>query len=190
MSEFVPVRIADARPVAGFRPARQPAPEPVAVLVPEPEPEENPFDVGYRQGRSDAVQSFADERAQYRALIAACEALQPEPSEALAMLIAESVELLVRATIGEVSIDAATLSDRARRAAALVGEVDSARLLHLNPEDLALVGADMIPLAVVADAGITRGSIRIEHSTGWIEDGVALHLDALREQLGLKERSE
>ena len=123
-------------------------------------------------------------------MISASEAFEPEPSEALALLIAESVELLVRLTVGEVLIDKVTLLARAKRAAALVSELDSAQLLHLHPDDLALVGTDSLPLPVVANPSMTRGSLRIEHPTGWIEDGVAVRLDALREQLGLKEPGE
>lgn len=192
MSELVPVRIADARPVAGFRVLRRGKPEPIAVPQPamRNEPPEDPFEEGYRRGQKDAEQSFAKERARFRAVIAACDAFQPEPSEALALLIAESVEMLVRVTVGDVSIDSATLLSRAQRAAALAGDVDATRLLHLHPDDLALVGQDNLPLAAVADASITPGSLRIDHPTGSIEDGVAVHLEALREQLGLKEQAE
>ena len=190
MSELISVRIADARPVAGFRPLRRALASEVAAPSPDAPPAVHPFDEGYREGQSDAEQSFAAERARYRELIAASEAFQPEPSEALALLIAESVELLVRVTVGEVAIDSATLISRARRAAALVSDLDSARLLHLNPDDLAILDAESLPLPVIADASITPGSLRIEHPTGWIEDGVAVRLDALREQLGLKEHAE
>jgi flagellar assembly protein FliH len=192
MSELVALRIADVRPASGFRPLLRPIQDqrPASVQVDEGKTAQNQFDEGYRLGQQDAGNSFAEERARYRALISACEALQPEPSEALALLIAESVELLVRMTVGEVEIDRDTLLSRARRAAALAGDLDGARLLHIHPDDLALVGAKSLPLAVVADASIPRGSLRVEHPAGSIEDGVAVHLEALREQLGLKDHAE
>jgi len=35
-----------------------------------------------------------------------------------------------------------------------------------------------------------NGSVRVEDSAGWVEDGVATHLERLREQLGLKAQVE
>lgn len=189
MSELQPLRVADLRPVPGFRPLRRPpVSEPAAA---EPSPMESnapdPFVEGYRKGQNECEQGFAAERERYRALIAACEAFQPEPSEPLALLIAETVEMLVRVTVGEVSVDKARLLERARIAAELVSELDGTRLIHLNPADCALVEPGSLSLTIVADPNITPGSLRIEHAAGWIEDGVEVHLDALREQLGLKE---
>lgn len=190
MSELIAVPIAKARPIAGFRPLRRALPGETAAAVPECQAATDPFDEGYRKGHCDAEETFAAERARYRALLAASEAFQPEPSEPLALLIAESVEMLVRHTVGDVAIDGATLIARAKRAAALVSELDSAQLLHVHPDDLPLLDDDSLPLPVVADPSITRGSLRVEHATGWIEDGVAVRLDALREQLGLREQAE
>ena len=190
MSDLTPVRVADVRTVAGFRPLRAEAVEPVTAPVAEQEPAESLFDQGYRVGRLDAEQAFSGERARFHELIAACEAIQPESSEILALLIAESVEMLVRATVGEVPVDVDTLLVRARSAASLIADVDGERLIRLHPDDLALINADDLPLPATADPALVPGSLRIEHATGWIEDGVAVRLDALREQLGLKERGE
>jgi flagellar assembly protein FliH len=187
MSELLPVRIVDARPESGFRPywATQPRQATNPELIEEAG--DDPYEKGYRQGQADAEQAFSDERQRIVALLAACEAFQPEPSEELALLIAETVDGLVRLTVGEVEIDAALLLERARRAAALVAVADSDRRLHLNPDDLALLDAGALPLSAVPDPGLSRGSLRIEDSAGWVEDGVSIHLDALREQLGLGE---
>lgn len=182
MSELVPVRVMDARPAAGFRPLWAATPP----IAPEPaEPVEDPFAAGYGKGLAEARQAFSAEREQTLALLRACEALQPEPSEELALLIAETVDGLVRMTVGEVEIDGALLLERARRAAALVALADAERTMHLHPDDLALLDPSDLPIAAVADLGVPRGSLRIEDSSGWVEDGVSVHLDALREQLGL-----
>jgi flagellar biosynthesis/type III secretory pathway protein FliH len=189
MSELQPLRVADIRLDPGFRPLRRPpVNEPQAAEQPSIAANAaDPFDEGYRQGQSDCEQAFAAERERYRTLIAACEAFQPEPSEPLALFIAETVEILVRTTVGEVSVDKARLIERARIVADLVSELDGTRLIHLNPADCTLIEPCSLPLAVVADTSVTPGSLRIEHAAGWIEDGVEVHLDALREQLGLKE---
>ena len=190
MSELLSVRIADARPAGGFRPMwLGPCTE---VIAPEPLPEavEDPFGEGYRQGLAEAELAHSEERERMTALLAACEALQPEPSEELALLIAQTVDGLVRRTVGEVEIDAALLLERSRRAAALVAVADGARTLRLHPEDLALLDPAALPVAAIGDPGMSRGSLRIEDSAGWVEDGVSVHLDGLREQLGLDGASE
>lgn len=189
MSKLAAIRIMDLRPAPGFRPLRHAAREEVAAADPSlwADDDKNSFEEGYRLGRADADEAFAAERARYRSLIAACECFQPEPSEALALLIAESVEKLVRVTVGEVAIDGEKLIARAKGAAALVAESEGARVIYLNPDDVALVGTQALSLEIVADETLTRGSLRLEHPTGWIEDGVEVHLNALREQLGLKE---
>ena len=190
MSELVAVRPSDARSSGGFRPRVAAGVSQTAVAEPVIEPGSDPFEQGYRQGLADAGQAFAEERNRLIALLAACEALRPEPSEGLALHIAEAVETLVRLIAGEVSIDAGLLAERARVAAKMVAEADGARALHLNPDDLALIDTATLPLPVVGDPSISRGSLRVEDCAGWVEDGVAERLQLLREQLGLKERAE
>lgn len=189
MSEQMAIRVADARPLAGFRPFWGSVAQ-MAVPGPLPEGAMDPYADGYAQGVRDAEQAFAAERARTAELLAACGALRPEPSEELALLIAETVDRLVRITVGEVAIDQTLLNGRARRAAALVAEADAARTLHVHPEDLALIETAALPLALVGDPGLPRGTVRIENSTGWVEDGVSIHLETLREQLGLREGAE
>lgn len=185
MSELLSVRIADARPAAGFRPTWLGLRSDIATPEPIRQPIEDPFDEGYRQGFAEAELAYSEERKRMTALLAACEALQAEPSEELALLIAETVDGLVRLTVGEVEIDAALLLERSRRAAAVVAVADGARTLRLHPEDLALIEPDALPITAIGDPAIGRGSLRIEDSAGWVEDGVSVHLEALREQLGL-----
>jgi flagellar assembly protein FliH len=186
MSEFQAVRLAEARPLAGFRPLLRHAAASAAVAALPAASADDSFALGYQQGLADAEQLFAGEREQFATLVAACEALQPGPSEELALLIAETVERLVRLTAGELAVDTNLLLMRARRAAGLIAEAERAATLRLHPEDLALLDPSVLPLPVVADPNLSRGSLRIEDSTGWVEDGVATHLEALREQLGLE----
>ena len=118
------------------------------------------------------------------ALVAGAEALQDEPSEELAQLIAETVERLVRQIVEAAPIEAAWLRTQAETAAALVAEADKARTLWVNPADAALLVDAAITLPIEADATMTRGTVRIETSTGWIEHGRAVYLDELCVALG------
>jgi flagellar assembly protein FliH len=187
MSDCTPVRITDAKPVPGFRRRGEEALSARASAGPIEETPEDSYALGYGEGSRDAEQRFEAERSRLNALIAACETLQPEPSEELALLIAHTVEVLVGITVGETKIDRDKLLARARSAAALIADANSARTLHLNPDDIGLIDSASLPLVVVADPSLAPGTVRVDDSKGWIEDGVAIHLDALREQLGLKE---
>ncbi|HET6942124.1 MAG TPA: FliH/SctL family protein [Sphingomicrobium sp.] len=192
MSELSPIRLAEARPMAGFRPIVRSGPGPAAPVLtqPAPQPIEDPFEQGYRKGLEDAEAAIEAERSQLLAVVASLEALQSEPSEELALLIAETVHGLVRLIAGEVAVDPELLVARARSAAAIVAEADGARTLHLHPQDIALLDVAALPLVVIPDPELERGSVRVEDSAGWVEDGVATHLDRLREQLGLKAQAE
>ncbi len=141
----------------------------------------------FESGFKEAEAKFEAERKELQNLIASAQALQPEPSDELAVLIAETVAGLVSKIVGDAPIDGKWLVERARSAAALVGECDKARTLFIHPEDMICLKGAELPLAVETDPNAPRGSIRIDCSAGWIESGTALYLDALRVELGLQE---
>ncbi len=142
---------------------------------------------GVADGQDLAATAFAVERQQLAALVTAAQALQPEPSEELAQLIAEAVVRLVTQIVADAPIDAAWLKAQAARAAEVVADCDAARTLWLHPDDIALLGGTQMPLPVQADQTAARGSIRIECSAGWIEHGRSIYLDALRSALALED---
>lgn len=172
----------------GFRPLHFGAPHAVEAPPVEAEPvvetADDPFALGLIEGQRLAEAAFAVERQQLLALIAGAEALQDEPSEELAQLIAETVERLVRQIVAEAPIDAEWLQTQADIAATMVAEADKARTLWVNPADAALLMDAAIALPVEADASMTRGTVRIETSAGWIEHGRAVYLGELRAALG------
>ena len=173
----------------GFRPLHF-GTSPTADMVPvEPansasETIDDPFAMGLAEGQRLAEAAFAVERRQLLALVAGAEALQDEPSEELAQLIAETVERLVRQIVGQAPIDAEWLQAQADIAAAMVAEADKARTLWVNPADAALLVDAAITLPIEADPTMTRGTVRIETSAGWIEHGRAVYLNELRAALG------
>ncbi|MGN6691799.1 MAG: FliH/SctL family protein [Sphingopyxis sp.] len=173
----------------GFRPLHF-GPPPAAEMVPveappvEAEAADDPFARGLAEGQRLAEAAFAVEREQLLALVAGAEALQDEPSEELAQLIAETVERLVRQIVGQAPIDAEWLQAQADIAAAMVAEADKARTLWVNPADAALLVDAAIALPIEADPSMTRGTVRVETSAGWIEHGRAVYLNELRAALG------
>src|SRR3546814_14963876 len=92
--------------------------------LPEAKPWEDPFARGLAEGMRHVEAAFVAERHRLLALIAATEALQDEPSEELAELIAETVERLVRQIVATAPIDAAWLMEQAETAATMVAACD------------------------------------------------------------------
>lgn len=185
------IRVSDARiNDVGFRPmsstpsSASSAPIATPALTVDVPAEPDRYETGYQVGLRDGAASFAAERAALQRLITSAAALQSEPSDELAALISETVLRLVNQIVGDVAVDPNWLTDRARRAAALIGECDNARTMAVHPDDFALLDGANFPLSLVADTELPRGSIRIGCSAGWIEAGTALYLDTLRAELG------
>lgn len=141
------------------------------------------FAEGFEEGRRAVEEMVADERAAMARLIQSLETLKPEPSQGLAMLLAETVERLVHQIMGEVTIDRGTLHARTLEAAALISE-DAANLrLRLHPDDLALLHGMDLPVPAYADPHLARGTVMLESDEGWIEDGPEARLEKLRAAL-------
>lgn len=138
---------------------------------------------GYEEARRTVEQELAAERDAVARLAESLDVLQPEPGNALALLLAETVDRLVRGIVGEVEIDATLLLSRARVAAALVGENVAPSKLRVHPDDVAVLEAARIPVPVAGDPSLPRGTIRLETGHGWIEDGPAVRLERLRAEL-------
>ena len=179
------VRVTDAQPRhTGFRPMF--ADGDLSPSAQTEMPDADPYMRGFEEGQQVAATAFAIERAALIKLIASADALVPEPSEELAVLIGEAVERLVSEIVGKAAVDRDWLTLQAKRAASLVAECDAARTMWLHPADIELIDSTAIDLTIMADPSAERGSIRIDCSAGWIEHGTALYLEELRTELGLK----
>jgi len=142
-------------------------------------------------GAGWACYAVPDERAAMVQLAASLEVLKPQPSQALAMLLSETVERLVRQIMGTVEVDRETLIERCERAAELIGDEAGPMRLRLHPDDLELLADAPIDTPLVGDHGLLRGTIRLETDEGWIEDGPEARLERLRaalDQMGLAAR--
>jgi flagellar assembly protein FliH len=181
------IRVTDARlHQSGFHPMLAAV---ATVDARDDAPATDPYTLGFEEGQQMAAAAFEIERAALMKLIGGADALRPEPSEELAVLIGEAVERLVSKIIGNASIDRDWLNLHAKRAADMVAECDAARTMWVHPDDLPLIDSNIISLTLMPDPLAERGSIRIDCSTGWIEHGTALYLDELRTELGLDRQS-
>lgn len=185
---FAPVSLVDAMARSGgFRPLSFAPTAHAAHEEPESPVEadlDDPFALGLAEGQRLAEAAFVAERHQLLALLAGAEALQDEPSEELAQLIAETVGRLVRQIVATAPIDADWLQAQAETAAAMVADADKARTLWVHPDDAALLADCPLTLAIESDPAMMRGTVRLETSTGWIEHGRAVYLEELRAALG------
>jgi flagellar assembly protein FliH len=167
---------------AGFKPWRESA-EPDADAVPAAEPDADPYGTGFEDGCRAAEQALADERAAIARLAESLDVLRPEPTNALAILLAETVERLVRQIVGQVEMDSALLVARAEAAAALIGNETAPARLRVHPDDLQFFIGARIPVEIMADSHVERGGLKLETGQGWIEDGPSVRLDRLRAEL-------
>lgn len=197
-SELRPARplwldhFANASKPAQFTPSalrgeHQPEPEIEETGEPEPvvEADEPAIDVdalaqAFEEGRRSAEMVLEDEKAALAKLTESLEALRPEPHAALAALLAETVDRLVRQIVGSVAIDADLLAARARDAAALIGDELEPAALYVHPDDLPLLDSASLPVELAGDPALSRGSVKLECASGWIEDGPAVRLERLR----------
>lgn len=145
--------------------------------------EEIAFARGVAEGRRTVEAEFAAERDALVQLAESLQTLKPEPTLPLAMLLAETVDRLVKEVAGEVEIDGLTLLARAKAAAALIGEATQPARLKAHPDDAALLAEAALDVALEADASLPRGTVMIETADGWIEDGPIIRLERLRTEL-------
>jgi flagellar assembly protein FliH len=146
-------------------------------------PPSDPYQLGIEEGRRTAALEYAAERDAIARLAESLEVLRPEPTNALALLLAEAVDRLVRQVIGEVEIDPMLLLERAKAAAALVGENTAPSRLRAHPQDAEMLAQARLDIPVEADPLLMRGAIVLETGNGWIEDGPAVRLERLRAEL-------
>ncbi len=141
------------------------------------------YEQGLAEGRRTVEAEFAAERDALGRLVGALEALKPEPTNALALLLAETVDRLVREVVGEVEIDANRLIARAKAAAELIGENVEPSKLRAHPDDLPYLQPAELDIALQADPSLPRGTLILETGHGWIEDGPEARLERLRAAL-------
>ena len=141
------------------------------------------FAQGFEQGRRSVELEFESEREALARLTEALDVLRPQETNALALMLAETVDRLVRQVVGQVEVDGALLTARAQAAAAMIGQETDAARLRLNPADLPLIEGARIPVEMIADETIERGGLLLETGQGWIEDGPSVRLDRLRAEL-------
>lgn len=180
-TEGAPGWIALLEEGAGFREAL-PFGEPEVAAPPErSEPLPNlaaqagarAFADGEAAGRAAAQAEAAEHTARQRALRLNFRNLDEAALGLLAEDLAATVTALAQGVLGEAAIDCEGLLARCQAAARRIGGAANALALHLHPEDVAMLGEEALAgWRIVHDAGLDRGSLRIEGPDGSVGDGI------------------
>jgi flagellar assembly protein FliH len=170
---------------AGWTATRSPTPD---YMEPEPEPEVDPIEqasqegflVGFQEGERITREAHEADDSIRRDLIAAIGQLGGVGEGTLASLLSHSVLRLVTQIVGEVPVDEERLAERCVAIAAHIDPDDDKAVLEVNPLDLPLIPTEGLGVALTPNAQLSRGSVRLATSDGWIEDGPDVRLDRLK----------
>lgn len=167
-------------------PRAEPAPE----LPEAPDPIAQSYADGYAAGVADATAAAEAEamvaEAARQHLSFSFSKLDAELAEHLRLKLHETVTALSEAALQPLALDAGALARRVECAVAMFVRADDERVIRLHPDDLTLIAGKLPPdWQFAADASLERGALRIETSTGGIEDGPAQWRAAITEALRL-----
>lgn len=165
-----------------FAEDEQPKSQAEAILPPPIDIEaikKESYDQGFQQGRNSTLIEVKEERQAVGQLARSLEVLKAEPPRALASVLADVVDRLVHQIIGEVAIDAVRLRKRVDAVAAMITEEMKPCCMFLNPTDISRLGGVELPVEVTEDPSLPEGSVRLETSQGYIENGTKSLLEKL-----------
>lgn len=172
-------RFASLRSASPAEPQRIPEPEdPLAIAFAE----------GYAAGATEA-QARADERAQAdsvarEGLTLAFAKLDRDLEEELRQRLRDTVAALCETAIAPLALDQDALLRRIERAVSLLSRADDERIIRLHPDDIDLLSPRFASdWQVVPDRTLERGALRVETSSGGVEDGPDLWRRAIAEAL-------
>ena len=143
---------------------------------------------GYAEGAQAAnetarAQAAATDAARHR-IETALAAMDSASIDAFSNRLKETVLALCQSVLGEAALVPDTLVRRVTIAAAMFSRASDERVIRLHPEDLALVQGRLPDnWHCEPDPLMERGAVRIETSTGGVEDGPAQWRAALDEAL-------
>ncbi|MEQ1725304.1 MAG: flagellar biosynthesis protein [Sphingopyxis sp.] len=149
----------------------------------------DPLEAAYAAGREEGMRLAEERMENDRQILAAMlqnlPEMSPQPTDALARVLALTVHRLVSEIMGTVAIDPQFLEQRAATMAAFVERALGPIRLHIHPDDKALLQTISTDTLLVCDPNRPRGSLLLETGQGWIEDGPELRLATLKKQLDM-----
>jgi flagellar assembly protein FliH len=173
------LRFASAHGMPRAEPAPD-APDPVAIAYAD----------GYAAGVAEATAAAEAEamvvEAARQHLAFSFSRLDADLAEQLRHKLHETVTALAESALQPLALDAAALARRVECAVAMFVRADDERVIRLHPDDLTLLAGSLPPdWQFVPEPALERGALRIETSTGGIEDGPVQWRAAITEALRL-----
>jgi flagellar assembly protein FliH len=167
------------REAALFGAPEEPAPPPPPVPEgEEPDPHAEALARahadGVAAGRAAAEATSEARAARQRALRLTFRSLDEAAMEVLADDLAATVLHLCEGVLGDAARDPDALRERCIAAARRIGGAADTLVLHLHPDDIALLGEEALEaMRLVPDAALEPGSVVIEGAEGTVSDGPA-----------------
>ncbi len=154
------------------------------------DPLANAYDEGRAAGLAQALQTAQQaaeiDNAGRTKIELTLARLDTELTEQLRQKLCATVTVLCEASLAPLALDPDLLCARVSRAAAMLARADDDRVLRLHPDDLRLVAARLPDgLAVLGDPTLERGALRLESSSGGVEDGPEHWRRAIAEAVAL-----
>jgi flagellar assembly protein FliH len=173
-------RFADGQEISGYRPQTMGDEQPLDAME---QARADAFAQGFDAGARVTNEAMAADVEARDRLTRAVEQLAPAQNGALSSMLSAAVMRLVGQIVGEVPVDADLLRSRCATVAGFIEAEQGRNSLHVHPDDIALLDGCDLGVALVADEGMSRGSIRLDTSDGWIEDGPDIQLSRLKAML-------
>ena len=190
LGERTPFR-ADRR-FAAVEEEGEPQPQPLQEATFPDSEQGDPLADAYAQGYADGagdvrVETLATAAADAQAggtLQLAFIRLDRALEEQLRDRLRATVTALCEAALAPLALDVDLLERRVAAAAAMLARADDARVIRLHPDDIKLLTSRMrVDWEVLADPSLERGAIRVEGTSGGVEDGPATWRKAIAEAL-------
>lgn len=166
------------------------APRVAEPEIAAPDPLASAYAEGYAAGAAQATaeaeaREMVDEAARQHFAFSFSK-LDADLAEALRDKMHQTVTVLCEAVLHPLALDAGALARRVETAVSMFVRADDDRVIRLHPDDLTLVAAKLpADWTFVPDAGLERGALRVETSSGGIEDGPVQWRAAITEALRL-----
>jgi flagellar assembly protein FliH len=166
------------------------APRPAEAEAAPPDPLASAYAEGYAAGAAEAIaaaeaREMVDEAAR-RHFAFSFSKLDADLGEQLRDKMHQTVTALCESILQPLALDSGALTRRVETAVSMFVRADDDRVIRLNPDDLTLIAAKLPPdWQFVPDAALERGALRVETSSGGIEDGPAQWRAAITEALRL-----
>ena len=135
---------------------------------------------GVVDGEARQRQAASKEREDTKRLTKAIEELRPQSDAELSTLILKSVQGLLLQAIGKTEPDADFLRQRAETLSKFIHDGMKSATLHIHPDDLDLLGAFECGVTIATDPVLLRGTLRLVHSEGCVEQGGRPLLDEMQ----------